>query len=182
LARVVSWPARGTHATCTRDGLAGTLDGLVCTFGRLGRTPEGLCRTFDGLARRIFAVRAVNSSDKPLALTVTSPAAAAMTGGAEPDAVSVRGLPREMGVAGDLRPRQIAVTCLAPSVTLMLRLAVSLTAAAFGPTRLATAARGRVTAIPVPVGWTGWPGAPAAGKVAVTSVLTGRDAEPSTQV
>jgi len=192
LAKVVSWPAWGTHATCT----------------------------LDGLARRLFAVRAVNTSDRLLAVTVTSPAAVAVTGGAEPDAVSVRRPLREaagdleavaagdleavaagdleavaagelemavvgdleMAVAGDLRSRQITATCLVPSVTLVLRLAVSVTAAAFSRARSATAARGRVTAIPVPVGWIGWPAVPAAGNVAVTSVLTGSDAEGNAQV
>jgi len=179
LAKVVSWPAWGTHATCT----------------------------LDGLARRLFAVRAVNTSDRLLAVTVTSPAAVAVTGGAEPDAVSVRRPLREaagdleavaagdleavaagelemavvgdleMAVAGDLRSRQITATCLVPSVTLVLRLAVSVTAvafdltpaalspapAAFGRTRSVTAARGRATAIPVPVGWIGWPAFPEVG-------------------
>ena len=76
----------------------------------------------------------------------------------------------------------IAVACLVSSVTLVLRLAVSVTAVAFCPARSATAGSGSVTAIPVPDGWTGWPAVPVAGNVAVTSVLTGRDAEGNTQV
>jgi hypothetical protein len=86
-----------------------------------------------------------------------------------------------MAVTGDLRPRQIAVTCLVPSVILVLRLAVSFTSAGFGRAtraiparsrvramrvsraRSATAARGRVTAILVPVGWIGWPTLPDVG-------------------
>jgi hypothetical protein len=39
-----------------------------------------------------------------------------------------------------------------------------------------------VTAIPVLAGWIGGPAVPAAGKVAVTSVLTSRDAEGNAQV
>jgi hypothetical protein len=154
LARVVSWPARGTHATCT----------------------------LDGLTRLPFAVYAVNSSDRSPAVTATSPAAVAVTGGAEPDAVSVRGPLRERAVVGDLRSRQIAGACLVPSVTLVLRLAVSVTVAAFRPARWVTAARARVTATPVVVGRIGWPAVPAAGNVAVTSVLTGREAEENAQV
>src|SRR5215469_5384366 len=143
---------------------------------------DGAAGLLDGLAWLPLAVRAVNTRDRPPAVTVTSPAATAVTGGAEPDAVSVRGPLREMAVADDLRSRQIAVVCLVPSVTSVLRLAVSVTAAAFSRARSATAARGRVIAIPVPVGRIGWPAVPTAGKVAVTSVLTGRDAEGSAQV
>src|SRR5215831_2720474 len=149
------------------DGAAGLLDGLAVVL--------------DGLAWLPFAGRAVNSSDRPPAVTVTSPAAA-VTVGAAPDAVSVTGPPREMAVAGDLRSRQGAVACRVPSATLVLRLAASVTAAAFSRARSATAARGRVTAIPVPVGRIGWPAVPAAGNVAVTSVLTGSDAEGNAQV
>ena len=104
-----------------------------------------------------------------------------MTPGAAPDAVSISG-PRGMAAAGDLRSRQITVAWLVASVTVVPRLAVSVTAAACSRARSATAARGRVTAIPVPVGWIGWPAVPAAGKVAVTSVLTGCDAEGNAQV
>ncbi len=104
-----------------------------------------------------------------------------MTAGAGPDAVSVRGPLRGMAVAGDLRFGQIAAAWLVPSLTLVPRLAVSVTVVC-RRARAVIAARGRVTAMPAPVGWTGWPTVPVAGKVAVTSVLTGRDAEGNVQV
>ena len=143
---------------------------------------DGLAGVLDVPACLPLAGRAVNSSDRPTAVTLTPPGELTVTGGVGPDAVSVSGALREMAVAGDLRSGQIAVACLVPSVTFVVRLAVSVTAAAFSRPRSATAPRGRVTVVPVPVGWIGWPAVPAAGKVAVTSVLTGRDAEGNAQM
>jgi hypothetical protein len=101
--------------------------------------------------------------------------------GAVPDAVSVSGPLRGMAAADDVKCCQIAVPALVPSVTWVLSPAVSVTVAAFSRVRSATAAGGRVTAILVPVGLSGWPTVPAAGKVALTCVLTGRDPEGNAQ-
>jgi hypothetical protein len=163
-------------------GLVGVLDGLVGVLDGLARIRGRLAGLLDGPASPPPGVRPVNSSAKRAAEKVTSPGESTVTGAAAPDAVSVRGRPREMAVAGDLRSRQIAAPRLVPSVTLVLRFAVSRTAAAFSRARSATAARGRVTAIPMPVGWIGLPAVPAAGKVPVTRVLTGRGTEGNAQV
>jgi hypothetical protein len=85
-----------------------------------------------------------------------------------------------MADAGDLKFRQVEVADLVPSLTPVLRPAISVTAAAFSLARSAAAAGGRLTVILVPAGWIGWPAVPVAGKVAVIWALTGCGPEGNT--
>ena len=182
--RAACWPgasvqvtrseARASGAGVARPPGAGVArapaSGLTAGPGAGTAPPPGVVA---GPGAGTAALPAVNVTERPAAVSATSPGEDAVTGGTVPRAVKVRSPCAGRWTGCAVTPGHTALVPTGPSDSLTVSLVAAFTVAECRLASAETAAGGRAMVSVTPVGWMGLPTFATAGRRTVTPAVTG---------